>query len=95
MGIYDVPAVIDKILAITDLPSINYLGYSMGATQYIVMLSERPEYNSKIKKGFLLAPAIIIKNSTSPVRAASIIGLNINGLVRKIYMHACPKLIPS
>jgi len=72
MGIYDVPAVIDKILNYTQQPQLNYISYSMGSTQYMVMLSQKPEYNAKIRKGFLLAPAGIINSATSPMRHLSI-----------------------
>jgi lysosomal acid lipase/cholesteryl ester hydrolase len=81
MGIYDAPAMIDKILAVPGLSKISYIAYSMGTAQYLVMLSERPEYNAKIEKGVLLAPAAIINQSTSPIRVASILQLNINGRV--------------
>jgi hypothetical protein len=32
-----------------------------------VLLSDKPEYNEKIKAGFLLAPAAIMTNAYSPV----------------------------
>ena len=32
-----------------------------------VLLSEKPEYNVKIKAGFLLAPAVIMTNAYNPI----------------------------
>ena len=29
----------------------DFIGYSMGTTQYLMLLSEKPEYNSKIRSG--------------------------------------------
>ncbi|CAL8134258.1 unnamed protein product [Orchesella dallaii] len=56
MGIYDVPAVTNKILSETNSRKIFYIGHSMGTTQYFIALSELPEMNDKIAAGFLLAP---------------------------------------
>jgi hypothetical protein len=33
---------------------IFFVGYSMATTQYLILLSELPEFNSKIRAGFLL-----------------------------------------
>jgi len=35
----------------------------MGCTQYLVMLATKPEYNKKVKLGFLLAPAAFMSHS--------------------------------
>jgi pimeloyl-ACP methyl ester carboxylesterase len=53
---YDYPATIDHILNVTGAKALDFVGYSMGTTQYLIMLSELPEYNAKIRKGFLLGP---------------------------------------
>ncbi|XP_069194758.1 lipase 3 [Procambarus clarkii] len=56
MGIYDIPASIDYVLEATGTTSLNYVGFSMGTTVFMVMLSERPEYNDKVKVAALMAP---------------------------------------
>lgn len=56
MGIFDHPAVIDYILQQTNNSKLYYLGYSQGTTSLMVLLSERPEYNSKIHVASLMAP---------------------------------------
>ena len=47
---------IDYALEYTKQDSVYYAGHSMGTTQYVVMLSQRPEYNNKV---------CIIKNVSS------------------------------
>ena len=40
---------------------------TQGTTQYFVLLSELPEYNDKIRAGFLMAPPVFMGNSPSPL----------------------------
>lgn len=67
IGMYDLPATIDYILQKSGTKKIYYVGHSQGGTSFLVMLSEKPEYNEKIVVASLLAPAAYfeeIKNST-------------------------------
>merc|ERR1719430_538496 len=66
-GMYDVTAGIDYALKVTGQSKVNYLGHSMGCTQYLVMLSQLPEYNEKIRLGILLAPPAFMEHATSPI----------------------------
>ena len=52
----DYSASIDYILKETNSTKVNFVGYSMATAQYLMLLSEKPEYNNKIKGGFLLGP---------------------------------------
>ncbi|KAI5636946.1 alpha/beta hydrolase fold domain-containing protein [Phthorimaea operculella] len=61
-GKYDLPAMIDRILNITGLPKLLYIGYSMGTTSFFTMMSQRPEYNEKIVAFVALAPAVYLDN---------------------------------
>lgn len=56
IGIYDIPAKIDRILDVTQQEKIFYIGHSQGTTVFFVMLSEKPEYNAKIRMMSALAP---------------------------------------
>ena len=47
---------IDYILKKTKTNNLYFAGYSMATAQYLILLSEKPEYNRKIKGGFLLGP---------------------------------------
>lgn len=66
-AIYDYPATIDYILEATNQEDLFFVGYSMATTQYLVLLSELPEYNKKIRAGFLLGPCAILANATNPL----------------------------
>ena len=59
---FDYPAAIDYILNTTSQEDIYYVGYSMGTSHYFIMLSELPEYNNKIKAGFVMGPAVFVGN---------------------------------
>ncbi len=45
----DYPTAIDYILEQTEASDLHFAGFSMGTTMYLIMLAERPEYNSKIR----------------------------------------------
>jgi pimeloyl-ACP methyl ester carboxylesterase len=75
MGVSDLPAVIDYILETTGSEQILYGGHSMGTTMFYVLASERPEYNSKIRVMFSLAPVAFMSHLKSPiVKMASKVG---------------------
>ncbi|CAH4000318.1 lipase 1-like isoform X2 [Pieris brassicae] len=59
-GKYDLPAMIDKVLSVTKLDKLFYIGHSMGTTTFFVMMSEKPEYNKKIVAFIALSPAVYI-----------------------------------
>jgi len=67
MGTKDLPAVIDYILRTTGSEQIFYAGHSMGTTMFYVLCSERPEYNSKIRAMFSLAPIAFMSHMKSPL----------------------------
>ncbi len=66
-AIYDYPAVIDYVLEYISQPSLSFVGYSLGTTQYLILLSELPEYNDRIKVGYLMGPAAYMGNASNPV----------------------------
>ena len=45
---YDFFQGIDYALSVTGEESLYYGGHSMGCTQYLIMLSAKPEYNEKV-----------------------------------------------
>ncbi|XP_040065897.1 gastric triacylglycerol lipase-like [Ixodes scapularis] len=55
-GIYDAPAQIDYVLKERQLSCLLYVGISQGTLMFFVMMSERPEYNAKVKAFVALAP---------------------------------------
>lgn len=67
IGYYDLPATIDYILDHTGHTELYYVGYSQGTTAFYVMLSEKHEYNQKIKGMVSLAPVAFLANHRSPL----------------------------
>lgn len=70
MGVHDLPANIDYILAKTGQSKLQYIGHSQGTTQFFVMLAEKPEYNDKIEMMHALAPVAFMKHTSSPALGA-------------------------
>ena len=78
MGYYDLPAMIDYILKVTNHDRLYYIGHSMGTTMFFVMASTRPEYNDKIRLMAAMTPVISLDEAFYP-REKRIV---INNLVR-------------
>ena len=66
LGAYETAAEIDYILKATGYAKVNYIGYSLGTIQYFILLSARPEYNNKINRAAVLAPAPYCQDTHSP-----------------------------
>lgn len=64
----DLPAMIDYVLEATDRRSLFYVGHSQGTQILFGLLSERPEYNRKIRLFCALAPVTTVTYMTSPLR---------------------------
>lgn len=56
IGIFDLPAMFNYILALTMKPKLFYVGHNQGTTALLVLLSTKPEYNAKILNAHLYAP---------------------------------------
>lgn len=68
MAYYDLPASIDYILQTTGADDLFYVGFSMGTTNFFAMMSERPEYNEKVRVMAALAPVAFMDHMKSPIR---------------------------
>lgn len=64
IGVYDIPAMIDFILEMTENKKLHYIAHSQGTTAFFVMASERPEYNDKIILGSMMAPSAYLNPTT-------------------------------
>lgn len=62
IGVIDMATMIDYIIATTGETAVHYTGHSQGTTVFFVLMSERPEYNEKIKTAHLLAPVAFMGN---------------------------------
>lgn len=69
MGRYDIPAVVQFILARNGKSEtkLSYIGYSMGASMFFVAMIAHPELNSKIEVMIALGPAASLAHIASPV----------------------------
>ncbi|XP_043787685.1 gastric triacylglycerol lipase-like isoform X1 [Apis laboriosa] len=67
LGIYDIPATIDYIIHQTNCKQIFYIGHSQGTTQFWVAMSQKPDYNAKIKLMIGLAPVAFTGNLRGPI----------------------------
>ncbi|KXJ79233.1 hypothetical protein RP20_CCG001664 [Aedes albopictus] len=63
IGYYDLPAMIDTVLANSGRSQLHLVGYSEGSTASLILLSERPSYNSKVASLNVIAPATFMINS--------------------------------
>ncbi|CAG7726828.1 unnamed protein product, partial [Allacma fusca] len=64
---FDGPAALNYILNVTGQPQLNWVGFSLGNNVLVGMLSIYPEYNSKIKFGGAMGPAIYFGKTRSPL----------------------------
>ncbi|GMR45030.1 hypothetical protein PMAYCL1PPCAC_15225, partial [Pristionchus mayeri] len=56
MARYDLPAIIDNTLNVSCEDQLYLMGHSQGTLVAFLLLSNKPRYNSKIKKLFLMSP---------------------------------------
>lgn len=68
VGLYDIPALVDYVLAWTGWSELFYVGFSQGNAAAWVTLSEMPEYNDKIRLLLALAPIGNVTYLRSPAR---------------------------
>ncbi|KAI5636386.1 alpha/beta hydrolase fold domain-containing protein [Phthorimaea operculella] len=66
IGLEDVPATIDYILLTTGRSRVKFIGHAQGVTTALVMLAERPEYNSKVSVVASLSAIAWFGNTISP-----------------------------
>ena len=56
MGTFDIPAVINYILNVTQSDKLDYVGHSMGCAMFFIAMDRYPELNDKVNKMVALAP---------------------------------------
>ncbi|CAN7938119.1 unnamed protein product, partial [Ixodes hexagonus] len=65
---FDLPTMLDMVLKETGQDKVHYVGWSQGALMLFGLLSERPEYNEKIKLFSAIGPVPYIGHTWSPIR---------------------------
>ncbi|KAL1476438.1 hypothetical protein MTO96_036501, partial [Rhipicephalus appendiculatus] len=68
VGLLDLPALVDYVLARTGWPQLFLVGFSQGNTAAWAMLADKPQYNDKILLLVALAPVANMTFIRSPVR---------------------------
>ncbi|KAH3869735.1 gastric triacylglycerol lipase-like [Dreissena polymorpha] len=68
MAQQDLPAAIDRILAITGVSSLFYGGHSQGGAIMYALMSHDPSYATKVKLFVAHAPAVYGNTMTSPIK---------------------------
>lgn len=56
IGIFDYPAAIDYIIALTGKPSVYFIGHNQATSAMLALLSTRPDYSAKLLHLHFLAP---------------------------------------
>ncbi|KAH8314238.1 hypothetical protein KR074_004602, partial [Drosophila pseudoananassae] len=67
LGVYDLPAQIDYVLNITRQGQLQFVAHSLGGTEFLVMLSENPQYNRFFRSVHLLAPLVFCTHARSKI----------------------------
>ena len=89
---YDFFQGIDYALSVTGEESLYYGGHSMGCTQYLIMLSAKPEYNEKVN--FIIIIIIYTNIITAIIIIIVIIQVKLGFLLAPpAYMSHAPSII--
>ncbi|XP_064072778.1 lipase 1-like [Vanessa tameamea] len=86
-GVYDLPAIIDKILELTGSKKIDAIGHSQGNTIFYVLGSSKPEYNAKVNLMIALAPVGYLHNIGSPLSDIFSIFPKLNKILKTLNVH--------
>ncbi|KAH8284991.1 hypothetical protein KR054_003506, partial [Drosophila jambulina] len=93
IGIYDLPATVDYVLARTGQRQLHYVGHSQGTTVLLVLLSQRPEYNARFANAALMAPVAFLKHlSSPPLRLLATDSSGVTMLLNTLGLH---ELLPA
>lgn len=65
IGYYDLRAVVDTILEITQVQRLDYIGHSQGLTTFLLMTALRPEYQKYFRTIIGLSPIAFLGNLPS------------------------------
>ncbi|XP_034128710.1 lipase 1 [Drosophila guanche] len=88
IGVYDLPAMIDGVLAKTGYAKLSYFGHSQGTTSFFVLASSRPEYNAKIHLMSALAPVAFMAHAKAPLLGIARVGINMLGESFELFPHS-------
>lgn len=88
IGMYDLPAMIDAVLAKTGYKKLSYIGHSQGTTSFFVMASTRTDYNEKVHVMQALAPVTFAAHIKTPLISVGTSSMNIFGETFEVLPHS-------
>lgn len=95
IGVYDQPAMIDYILALTAFPQVSFVGHSQGGTTLLTMTATRPETNSKIKIGFSLGgPGVFRHTPNALVRRWAQYDKDVQAMMNRLKIYEFIRYAP-
>ncbi len=62
LGVYDIPAMISHVQAVTGHSKVIHMGHSMGTTSFYTMLAKKPEINERVFAHISLAPVAFMSH---------------------------------
>jgi pimeloyl-ACP methyl ester carboxylesterase len=94
-GKYDIPATVDKVLAVSGYSNLSYIGHSMGSTSILVSASQSPEVFSRLNLVILLAPVTAGHNMTSPIKRLAGLHRHQRSIMEWLGVYSLPPKIPG
>lgn len=58
IALFDIPATVDYILALTKRESLAYVGFSQGSTAMLALMTQQPRFNQIIRPFICMAPCV-------------------------------------
>ncbi|XP_030554265.1 lipase 3 [Drosophila novamexicana] len=93
IGVYDLPAIVEHVLAVTGQRQLHYVGHSQGTTVLLVLLAQRPDFNAWFSSVALLAPIAYLQHLSSlPLRLLASDPAGVTLLLNQLGLH---ELLPA
>merc|ERR1719175_135758 len=64
---YDIPSQIEKVIEVTGVDDLHYIGHSMGSTAFMAMHHYRKDIAEKIRLAHFLSPVAYVGHMQSPI----------------------------
>ena len=68
MAEYDLPAMVDWVISVTNQKQVYYIGHSQGTLVALTKMASDFNFRAKIRKSYLMAPFVTLQNIQSNVR---------------------------
>ncbi|CAG9768674.1 unnamed protein product [Ceutorhynchus assimilis] len=94
LGIYDLAATIDFILKCTGQKKVTLIGHSAGGAEFFALLSEKPEYNQKVKLAITWGSSAILRRVDYPFL---VLGTHLGDFLRTVvkFLRMAQVMVPG